>query len=349
MKESQIKALAEGGLYQRKVLHGTLEETHISWIILTSRFAFKIKKPLKFSFLDFSTLARRKKYCARELVLNRRFSNIYLAVVPLRYHGLKRLWYIGKGPGTIIDYAVVMKRMRSSKRMDAVLRSGQLTDSNVLALAKCVGLFHAGAKAVTSPFSLERSRDNFNDIRDIRRFVKRTLPEAYESIVTNAILWSNQFLTQHALRLQERIALGFKRDVHGDLHSGNIFLYRRPVIFDCIEFNDAYRQIDVLDEIAFLCMDLESFGQAKYSALFIKEYSRIFPCFFTPEDINIFNYFKCYRANVRAKVHALATEEEDDPVRYAGHVSAVKKYLQLMKKYIGDSWVKKNMAELLPP
>ncbi|MGC1241507.1 MAG: hypothetical protein WA874_07955 [Chryseosolibacter sp.] len=332
MTEREIKDLADSSIYLGKTLHGTLEETHISWIILTTRIAFKIKKPLKLSFLDFSTLARRKRYCERELLLNRRFSGIYQRVVPVKFHD--GAWRLGGGAGKIADYAVVMKRLDSSKRMDLLLQSGKVRASQIRALAKKIASFHRKTTIIRRPFSTDSSAEAFNDIRVILEIIEKDFSKKYADIVRRSGEWSDGFLLRYKKRFRERIGLGFQRDVHGDLHSGNIFLYRTPEIFDCIEFNDRYRQIDVLNEIAFFCMDLEAFGYQKLAALFVVEYNRLFPCFLKQEDQYLFAYFKCYRANVRAKVHALAAAQEENPSRYRTHADAVRKYLLLMEGYM---------------
>jgi hypothetical protein len=134
--------------------------------------------------------------------------------------------------------------------------------------------------------------------------------------------------------MKERVKKGFKRDVHGDLHSGNIFLYKEPVLFDCIEFNDALRQIDLLNEIAFFCMDLDAHGQHSLGELFLKDYLKRLPCMVSEEDKHIFIYFKCYRANVRAKIHALAARQEHHGKGFRHHVFQLRRYLMLMKRYI---------------
>ncbi len=332
MKESEINALAGQGKFQGRILHGAVEETHISWVILSGRFAFKIKKPVKLSFLDFSTLARRKKYCEKEVVLNRRFSTIYLGVVPVR--SAQGIWRIGRGKGEVRDYAVKMKRMDSAKRMDFLLQAGKVTPDHIVALAKCISAIHNRAEIVHSDFDLSFSREAFNDIRAIGSFVTRVFPGRFSHILSEAVPWSDSFLRSYSRRLNERVALGFKRDLHGDLHSGNIFLYQHPVIFDCIEFNDVYRHIDVIDEIAFFCMDLEAYGYKRLSQIFQRAYRSFSSSVATLEDRNIFNYFKCYRANVRAKVHALAALQENEEQLYQKHLKALRKYLLLMDEYI---------------
>jgi aminoglycoside phosphotransferase family enzyme len=149
-------------------------------------------------------------------------------------------------------------------------------------------------------------------------------------------VWSDQFLKSHAARLQQRIDRGFIRDVHGDLHSRNIFLYRKPVLFDCIEFNDPMRQIDVLYEIAFLCMDLEAYGQKNLSRYFLTEYKKKFKCFECKEDESLFIYYKCLRANVRAKVNVMSATQADTSEELHFHSEEAKKYLLLMSDYMKE-------------
>lgn len=133
--------------------------------------------------------------------------------------------------------------------------------------------------------------------------------------------------------MRERVLNGFCRDVHGDLHSGNIFLYKSPILFDCIDFNDTFREIDILDELAFLCMDLEAHQKSGMAKLFLKAYRTNLECIFNAEDKLLFNYFKCCRANVRAKVSAVGATQAQDDRTYRQSVRAWKKYLRLMKKY----------------
>lgn len=334
MQEPEVKALVETGTFPDNTRRRILEETHISWVILSGRFAFKIKKPLKLPFLDFSTLAKRKKYCAKEVRLNRRFSDIYLGVETVRSEGGR--WRIGNGRGKIADYAVKMKRMQSSKRMDALLSSGKVTAEQVRMLARAIAFFHNAAEPVAAPFDPLFARNSFNDIAIAQRSVKDALPSRYSAIIGRAIAWSNVFIQRHKTRLQERVMRGYRRDLHGDLHCANIFLYQKPVIFDCVEFNDTYRQTDVIDEVAFLCMDLEAFGERRLARIFIERYKELFHCIETDEDMELFVYYKCYRANIRAKVHALRARQTNDPKAKRKQLRAVKKYLVLMEAYMGS-------------
>ena len=136
--------------------------------------------------------------------------------------------------------------------------------------------------------------------------------------------------------LAQRLNAGYFRDCHGDLHSRNIFLLPDPQPFDCIEFNDDIRQIDVLNEVAFLCMDLDAFDRKDLSDLFIEYYNQFFPTMMTDADRRLFVYYKSYRANIRAKVNSLRARSAAGSVEKAKSLSAVSKYLELMDSYLSS-------------
>lgn len=334
VQDKEIHAIASQGLYENSYIRGSVVDTHISWVILTRRFAFKIKKPVKFSFLDFSTLALRKELCEKELKLNRRFSDIYLDVLPVRF--VDSQWIIG-GPDdvNVVDYCVMMKRMATSRRLDNMLQKHKVDVASIRRLATDIALFHREADSVYRAPDLTTTTAIFNDIGSVRDLTTDGLHIEIDSpSIDRAMDWSNSFLKKHFNRIQQRAECGLKRDLHGDLHSGNIFLYPKPVLFDCIEFNDSYRQIDVLYDIAFLCMDLERFDEWNLAAALIDEYRKHFAAFQEDEDYSIFVYFKSLRANIRAKVHAQQWKESHTPSELSYHTAHVQKYLQLMDKYI---------------
>lgn len=332
MKENEVRLLTEKGLYNGQPLKGQLEETHISWVILSEKHAFKLKKPVKLSFLDFSTPELRREYCEKEVALNSRFTDIYEAVVPVSH--TEDSWHLGDGKGAIVDYAVQMKRLLTARRMDKMLEQNKVSIEGVKVLARQVADFHQKADKIYIPFQLTTAKALFNDIGDSTEVIEKNAGSPYAKAIDEAIQWSDDFLEKHSGRLQKRIDRGLLRDVHGDLHSGNVFLYKKPVIFDCIEFNDQYRQTDVLYEVAFMCMDLEAFRQPRLAEIFLNTYSDNFPCFEVEEDRAIFNYFKCLRANVRAKVHTLSIAQGHETGEVQRHIDEVKKYINLMTIYM---------------
>lgn len=335
MNRSEIQSLITTATYQGETMEGEVEETHISWIIFGKNHVFKIKKPVKLSFLDFSSLEKRRHFCERELGLNRRFSRIYLEVLPVKNAAGR--WSLGNGEGETKDYAVVMERMESSKRMDKMLAEDRVRQEDMQALAKEVAGFHQKATVIHAPFDLGKTKFLFQDIRQISDFVEEFLgPDAKKSLL-RSLDWSDHFLEKHAERIRERHQKGLVRDLHGDMHGGNIFLYPKPILFDCIEFSDEYRQIDVLYEIAFLCMEMEVGGHGNLSDCFIKHYLQIIPCIETPEDKALYLYFKCLRASIRAKVLALGEINRKPKGLAAGDLAPIQHYLDVMNKYMQET------------
>ena len=332
MNREQVLKLAKEGTYDGILLKGKLIETHISWVILAQKYAFKIKKPMQYSFLDFSTKAKRRYFCDRELELNRRLSDIYLDVVPIR--SKNGTYCFGEDTGAIIEHAVRMKKMQSTKKMDLVLKKGRVLPKHMAVLAKKIADFHLKATVVKSPFDPEEYKALFNDILSVADWAKTVLGQRYFKIIQTTVAYSDDFLSNNENLMAGRIKNGFHRDVHGDLHSKNIFLYKDPVIFDCIEFNDSYRQIDVINEVAFFSMDLEANGKWELSKVFMNHYLNDFPCMTGRSEERLFAYYKLYRANVRAKVSALRGLQADTQHEIDKHANEMKKYLKLIERYL---------------
>lgn len=335
MNLNEFQSFVGSANFKGESMEVSFEETHISWIAFSKNYVFKIKKPVKLSFLDFSTLEQRRQYCERELTLNRRFSKIYLDVLPVLRSNSG--WFIGKGEGEIVDYAVWMERMESSKRMDKMLHQNKVDKDDINALAKEIASFHEKSEVIQKPFEIKKAQSLFNDIAEITDFVQQQIGKPYREIIARSINWSDGFLRANADHIQNRIDQGYTRDVHGDLHAGNIFLYKDPVLFDCIEFNDEFRQIDLLYEIAFLCMELEAEGQEELSSQFFKDYSTLLPDIVKEEDISLYFYYKCLRANIRAKVKAIAAIKAEGTQSSTNDLNAIKRYLSLMSKYMEAS------------
>ena len=331
MDKYQINRLVKHGAYKGNLLNGKLIETHISWVILSKKFTFKIKKRMHYSFLNFSSLSKRKFYCERELILNRRISDIYLDVLPIKR--VDDNLYIGEGKGKIIDYAVRMKRLQIAKQMNHLLQKKGVSKIQINVLAKKIADFHQGADIILTPFNKTRAKNEFNDILSVIDWIKINLANGYSELIEKNVRNSDNFLDQNEEFIKNRIKAGFWRDVHGDLHSKNIFLYKDPIIFDCIEFNDAFRQIDVLNEVAFFCMDLEAFKRVDLSKQFMKTYFEFFPCMKTRQEECLFTYYKTYRANVRAKVNALRAMQATEASVINKYIKEIKKYLNLMDQY----------------
>ena len=330
MTQQNIEQLIAQKSFPENTVSIELIETHISWIIMCDSFVYKIKKPIEYSFLNFSTLTKRKFYCEREVELNKRLTeNIYLDVQPVKYNISKI--FIGNGAGKIIDYAVRMHKLPAEKRMDNLLLADGVSAADIKQLAEKISNFHKETQVIYQR-QIAGMKILFNDLNSQKDFLKSHL--FCSSLIENAIEASDTFLNKNEHLFKERIDNGFVRDCHGDLHSRNIFLLPKPQPFDCIEFNDALRQIDVLNEIAFLCMDLDAFGRQDLANLFLENYNRLFPSIQTEKDKMLFVYYKAYRANIRAKINSLRAVSASDAGKKKKAFDEVYKYLILMNDYI---------------
>lgn len=333
MTREQIDSLLNKGKFPEFNGRPGFIETHISWVLLCGDMVYKIKKPLLYSFLDFSTLEKRKYYCDREIVLNKRLTeNIYIDVQPVRE--ITDGFYIGsEEPGEITDYAVRMRRVDSSRQMDLLLPDNKVTASDMERLAKKIAGFHAGT-AIIYQKDLMDIQKKFTDLENEKDFLRENSGIRSMEIISRAITASNVFMGNNSELLAARQKAGFFRDCHGDLHSRNIFLLPDPQPFDCIEFNDDYRQIDVLNEVAFLCMDLDAFNRQDLSDIFLNYYNQFFNSMKTIEDYHLFIYYKSYRANIRAKVNSLRARSATNESERKLCLSDAAKYLRLMDHYI---------------
>ncbi|MEO8413211.1 MAG: hypothetical protein ABI472_06105 [Ginsengibacter sp.] len=328
----QVNSLISRGVFPDDAPGRKLIETHISWVILCDKFVYKIKKPVHYSFLNFSTIEKRKHFCKREIELNKRLAeNVYVDVQPVREK--QDRFIIGGKQGSIIDYAVRMNKLDGELQMDKLLQKNKITKSHIIKLAEKIAQFHKGTAVIHKKKLMDLQKD-FNDLGKEQEYLANGLGSKYDEIISFAMATSDSFIQQNRTLLEARLNAGLFRDCHGDLHSRNIFLLPEPVPFDCIEFNDDFRRIDVLNEVAFLCMDLDAFGRHDLSDLFVDSYNCFFPTMMTREDRNLFIFYKCYRANVRAKVNSLRARSSKNDTEKSKALAEAKKYLHLMDEYV---------------
>jgi len=283
-------------------------ETHISYVVLVGRYAYKIKKAVNLGFLDFSSLEKRRQCCEEEIRLNRRLApEIYLDVVALT--GTPSTPRIG-GDGNAIEYAVRMRRFPQSGLLDRRLARNVVGSEVIDALADRVAAFHEQAARCPrragygSPDIVrEAMAENFRQLR-------RCSPGgAHAGLLDELERWSDAAGEGLASMMDDRRSAGWVRECHGDLHLGNIVLVRgSPLIFDCIEFNENLRWIDVVNEIAFMVMDLEERGRPDHAYRFLNRYLEGTGDY---AGLPLLGYYKVYRALVRAKVAAIRGGQED--------------------------------------
>lgn len=304
-----INALFDKGAYPHEVRDIQLIETHISWVLLTGTFAYKIKKTVNFGFLDFSTLEKRKFYCHEEIRLNRRLAkDWYLEVVPITgpYDNP-----VIDGEGEVIEYAVKMLQFPSGQTLSQSAQDGNLKASEIDQISRIVADFHHTVEKANadSPYgegreikhwfdeNFQRIRPLLNEEKDLRQLV------VIES-------WSEtEWATKSLLMLQRKLS-GNVRECHGDLHLGNMTnIDGKVVLFDCIEFNPMLRWIDVISEVAFIVMDLLHLGYPDFAFRFLNQYLQQTGDY---EALGLLRYYVVYRALVRAKVTLLSRPQDFD-------------------------------------
>lgn len=337
MTTEQIESIVRQNAFPFPSEQTHLIETHISWVILTDTHAFKIKKPIVYSFLDFSSLEHRCLFCRREVRLNRRLTDgMYLGVAPIRQ--TPQGFQIGGTQGAIVDYALLMRRMDETRSMDRLLRLGGVTREHIRCIAGQLAAFHRQADRIPGGEQAADLQEKFADLLTVRDFLRQEMGAAAAHTADDLVDGSRRFLTRHAERLRRRNQLGWVVDGHGDLHSKNIFLLDRPVIFDCIEFNDEYRQLDLLNEVAFFCMDLDYYRHEYLAEAFLSDYLNRMSCLKEEADLRLFHFYKLYRAGVRLKVNCLRAMQPESKDHEKTTRQAVRDYLGLVRRY----------ADLLP-
>ncbi|MEP2830114.1 AAA family ATPase [Parvibaculum sp.] len=293
-------------------------ETHASHVFLAGARAYKMKKPVKFTFLDFSTLEKRKAACEHEVELNRRTApDIYLGVTPVRRRGGD--FVIGGDEGEAVEYLVEMKRFGGEGLLATLAEKGALDLSAVTELAVNVAAFHGKAE-VTPDFGGAAGTASIvaGSAEDMKP-VAGTVLDAEK--VRRVTALSEALIERHAALLDERRKAGYVRHCHGDLHLGNVTMVEgHPVIFDCIEFDDRLARIDVLYDLAFLLMDLAfRAGRDARLAGFAARALNTWLDSLREEDIGpairglaLLPLFVSMRAVVRAKVTAVQVNGEGD-------------------------------------
>jgi aminoglycoside phosphotransferase family enzyme/predicted kinase len=302
-----ISALQNARLYGHPTQVFSVLETHISWVLLTGPYAYKIKKPVDFEFADYSTLERRRFFCHEELRLNRRFTpELYLEVVPIT--GDIQRPRLG-GEGAPIEYAVKMSEFRQDALLSSVAAQGKLTERDVDKLAAVVARMHAALPPAVSasPFGQPElihhwSQENFTHIKPWLK------DPADVRALTLLQGWMEDEFARRRQQFKSRKDQGFIRECHGDLHLGNLVLLegQRIAPFDCIEFNEQLRWIDVMSEVAFTVMDLRDRGYPTLSCRFLNRYLEQSGDY---AGLGVLRYYLVYRALVRTKVAVLRLGE----------------------------------------
>ena len=318
MSETSIawaQGLKNPECYPHPVDQVSLVETHISWVLLTGLYAYKIKKPVKYSFVDFSTLEKRQWFCEEEVRLNRRLApEVYLGVIHIT--GSPTNPHID-GHGVPFEVAVKMKQFSSDQEIHDILADKERSKVFISQMADKIAQFHA---------QIDKAREH--SLYGNPDMVWKPVKECFDEMPCHLLTQPTQeYLTEIEKWLRtewqnlsdiilSRKHAGFVRECHGDLHLGNISMFEGNVcVFDALEFEPCLRWIDVMSEVAFLVMDLEKRGHQDLAFVFVNRYLELTGDY---EGLKVFRLYKVYRALVRAKVAGLrlaqlaesGTEEE---------------------------------------
>jgi aminoglycoside phosphotransferase family enzyme len=319
------KALLNPEIYPDRPSVIKFIETHISLLFLTGNHVYKVKKPVDFGFLDFTSLEKREFFCEQEVKLNRRLSPaIYLGVVRITKEG-NRIHLEGKGEP--VEYAVKMKQIPEEKLMDKLLEKKQVTPEMIEAVSRKLVKFYLAAetndliKSFAKPERVKQDTDE--NFEQTERYIEVAVPGKVYEAVRNK---TNDFFRTHGKIFQQRIASDRIRDCHGDLRLEHIYWGDEICIFDCIEFNQRFRYTDVAADIAFLAMDLDYHGREDLTEYLIRAYVGESG---DHELREVLDFYKCYRAYVRGKVESFRLDDPHIPEEEK------KEALKRAQKYFG--------------
>jgi aminoglycoside phosphotransferase family enzyme len=329
VQKQVVEALMKPEAYDEDPASIELVQTHISFVFLTKRFVYKVKKAVDSGFLDFTTLEKRRFFCEKELELNRRLcGDMYVEVVPINKADSIKI----KGAGETVEYAVKMKRMPQEKIMSKLLEKNKVDDRLVDRIAKRIAEFHSKAETnrrISEFGSLPVIETNWKENYDqTEEFIGKTISTEDFRLIRERV---EDFMKRKASLFDKRMAEGRVRDCHGDIHSGNIFVIDGIYIFDAIEFNERFRYSDVAADVAFLAMDLDFRERADLADFFVERYIEYSG---DQELVRLLLFYKCYRAYVRGKV--VSFKLKDPNVNSEDRNSAVKEakaYFKLASTY----------------
>ena len=303
------QALLNTAIYPEDPKRVEFSETHISLLFFTENHVYKVKKPVDFGFLDFTTLEKRKFYCHQEVELNRRLSTgVYLGVVEiLEEDGDISL----DGRGKVVEYAVKMRRISEDRLMSRLIEEEKVTEQMVARVAEKLAEFYRAAESNNEISGYGKPgrirQDTDENFHQTRTYIGLTIPRDAFDTIERA---TNDFFMEKQASFERRIAEGKIRDCHGDLRSEHIYLEDEILIIDCIEFNQRFRYTDVAADIGFLAMDLDYQGRGDLSRHLIDSYMRMSG----DQDImRVLDFYKCYRAYVRGKVESFRLDDPNIP------------------------------------
>ncbi|MBI4915325.1 MAG: AAA family ATPase [Acidobacteria bacterium] len=328
-----VQQLSDPTFYPEPTTRVDVLQTHISYIFLTDAHAYKVKKPVNFGFLDYTTLEQRRTMCEREVTLNARLCpDTYLGVAEIRDDN--GTLSIG-GAGETVEVAVKMVRLPEERMLRRVLARGEGEQGIFARIARILADFHA--RAETSPEiqamkGLDGVKFNCDEnFAQTEKYVGTLVPWKTFEFVKNS---TNLFFARRAALFERRAREARVRDGHGDLHLDSICVTDPIRIYDCIEFNERFRYADVAEEVAFLAMDLEFHGYPYFAKAFVNAYHQASG---DDELLDLLSFYKCYRAYVRAKINSFQVDDPHIPAdRKAAIAALATRYYELAAHFAGQ-------------
>lgn len=296
-------------------------ETHMAWVFLTDAHAYKLKKPVRYDYLDFSTLEARRRSCEEEVRLNRRLApDVYLGVVPLGT-GSRGMLEIG-GEAMVHDWLVRMRRLPAERMLDRMIARGTVTRPALEALGRRLARFYgeASREPASADVYLERLAKELDESR--AELVRYGLDA---ELVDRAVAGPQAFLASRAAVLHERVRAGRIVEGHGDLRPEHICLGDPPLVIDCIEFNRAFRILDPLDDLSYLALECRRLGAAWVGQAVIDAYAAAAG---DPPPEELIRFYLAYRAGLRAKI-AIWHLRDDGAPRAEHWTARARSYLEI--------------------
>ncbi|MCE9556424.1 MAG: AAA family ATPase [Planctomycetes bacterium] len=324
-----VDFLRQTGAYPESTRHVEVVETHISWIFLTDRFAYKLKKPVRFEFADMSTLAARRDACHEEVRLNRRLAaDVYLKVLPVTIAAHGRL-ALG-GTATPVDWVVKMRRLSADQTLDRLIRDNRLSTDQIHLIALMLADFYTQAApkiVLPEPYHAGIERHVQANAAELARPEHAADPTQVRRIHAAQL----RYLRLQRAVFDSRVCDGRIVEGHGDLRPEHIYFEgQRPLVIDCVEFSAELRTLDVADDLSFLAMECDRIGAEQVGRSVIDAY-RCRSGDLIPDALLAF--YMAYRACVRAKVAALRGRQLS-PAERGPTATLLAEYLALADNYI---------------
>ncbi|PMB21619.1 AAA family ATPase [Fischerella thermalis] len=305
-----IQQMLQPGFYPHQVQEPVkLIQTHVSYVLLTGDFVYKLKKPVNFGFLDYSTLEKRRHFCEEELRLNQRGApELYLEVLPVALVGEQ--YQLGGTP--VVEYALKMRQFPQEALLSEMFEQGKLEQSHMVELGRVVAEFHG--KTVSNDYIR-----SFGEVSQVRAAFDENYQQTEKYIggpqtqlqFEETKKYTDQFFAERGELFKSRIANDYIRECHGDLHLRNIALWQDKILlFDCIEFNEPFRFVDVMYDVAFTVMDLEARQSRDLANVFLNTYVEQTGDW---EGLQVLPLYLSRQAYVRAKVTSFLLDDPGVP------------------------------------